>query len=127
LRIDRWRIGPRIAFLFVVVALVPIGIMGVFASRSSYDALLNQGDVNLRAASRATAQRIDKELVGERDYIAIVSRLPAIVQFLGQTSNSELRGAALEVLRVAATKSPDYESIAVMNPQGTIILSSLTN
>ncbi len=125
-RISDWRIGFKLPFFFLFLTVIPLVLIGLFVINLSRGALLDQGITTLQSASRSTAQRIDEELTKQRELIAIVGQMPEIVRYAQNASDASARDGALRVLRVIATGSTVYESIALVDRDGIIILSSAT-
>jgi methyl-accepting chemotaxis protein len=105
---------------------MPLVLIGLFVINQSRGALLDQGIATLQSASRSTAQRIDEKLTEQRDLIAIIGQMPEVVRYVQNVFDASARDAALRALRAVATKSTAYESIAWVDRDGTIILSSVT-
>ncbi len=122
--ITYWNIGSKLTLLFLLVALVPIGLVGVLVINSSRSALLAQSAVALEAASLATARQIDTDTTEQREFISFVGLVPDVVRYAQNQSETAAREAALRVLTTASKKTSDYQSVAIASKQGTIILSS---
>ncbi len=125
-RISNWRIGFKLTFFFLLLVLLSVTLVGLFVTNVSRDALLAQGSVTLQSASRSTAQRIDQAIGEQRDFIRVIGLLPEVVRYTQNPSDPVARDAAQRVLTAAAEKSSAYNSVALVNREGTIILSSVT-
>jgi C4-dicarboxylate-specific signal transduction histidine kinase len=123
-RISDWRIGFKLPFFFLVLTVIPLVLIGLFVINLSRGALLDQGIATLQSASHSTAQRVDDELTKQRDLIAIVAQMPEIARYVQNGSDASARDGALKVLRALAAQSTVYESIALIDRNGSIILSS---
>src|SRR5574341_189233 len=125
-QINNWRIGLKLPFFFLLLTVIPVFLIGLFVINVSRGALLDQGIITLQSASHSTAQRIDDELKEQREFIAIVGQMPEIVRFAQNPFDASARDGALRGLRAASTKAANYESVALVDRDGTIILSSIT-
>src|SRR5574341_240954 len=122
--ISNWRISYKLTFFFLLLVLLPITMIGIFVTNLSREALLAQGTATLQSASRATARQIDAALSEQREFIRVVGLLPDVVRYAQNQSDPVAPETAQRVLTAAAEKSGDYESVAIVNKEGTIILSS---
>ncbi len=123
--ISSWRIGFKLTLFFLVLTLVPLFLITFFVNTSSRSALLSQGASSLQSAGRSTVSQIDAELSDQREYITVVGQMPDLVRFVENQTDPNAVDSALRSLRVAVNKSPFYESVAIVNPQGKVILSSI--
>lgn len=121
--VREWRMGPKLMATFLVVILVALGITGLISVNTSRDALLGQGTTNLLAVSHSTSNAIDQYLFMRREDIATASAFSEIVAFATNPKDNTARVNALQVLKTLAKKI-DYESIAIADREGTIVLSS---
>lgn len=118
-----WRMGSKLMTTFLVVILVALGISGLISVNTSRDALLNQGVTNLIAVSHSTSSVIDRYLFAHYEDVTTASAFPEIVAFVTNPRDSAARANALQVLKTLVKKT-DYESIAIADREGNIILSS---
>lgn len=121
--VREWRMGQKLMATFLAVILMALGITGFISVNTSRDALLGQGTTNLQAVSRSTSNAIDQYLFSHREDIATASAFSEIVAFARNPQDSITKANALQVLKTLAKKI-DYESIAIVDREGTIILSS---
>lgn len=124
--ISNWRIGFRLTLFFLLLTLVPIELIGLFVVTLSRNALLAQGTNTLQSASQATAREIDAELTEQREFIRVIGLMPDIARYVQNQFDPATRDAAQRVLTAAVEKSADYDSVAIINRDGTVILSSLS-
>ncbi len=122
--ISNWRIGYKLTFFFLLLVLVSITMIGIFVTNLSRDALLAQGTVTLQSASQATARQVDAKLSEQREFIRVVGLLPDVVRYVQSPFDPVARDAAQRVLTAATEKAGDYESVAIVSKEGTIMLSS---
>ncbi len=123
--ISSWRIGFKLTVFFLVLTLVPLFLIASFVNTYSRNSLLDHGATSLQAAGRSTVRQIESQLGDEREYMTVVGQLPQLAAFVQNPTDANAVDSALKTLRVAATKSPFYESVAILNPQGKVILSSV--
>lgn len=118
-----WRLRGKITFAFLLLTLVPLIIVRMINNQITRDALIGQGTLNLKYASAQTADKIDRYLATGRDDIIVARQMPEVGAFVLNPSDPATRANALFVLRALAAKS-DYESVAIINTEGKVILSS---
>lgn len=121
--IKDWRMLPKMLGAFLVIAILPLAVTGVVSANGARGSLLSQARVNLQSHSHNTGAAIDEYLLTHRQDIELLSKLPEISAYADNPNDVAARANALKTLTAAATKT-DYESVAVMDNQGTIILSS---
>ncbi len=126
-QISNWRIGFKLPFFFLLFTVIPIVLIGLFVINLSRGALLAQGTVTLQSASQATARQIDAKLSEQREFIRVVGLLPDVVRYVQNPFDLVARDAAQRVLTATTEKAGDYESVAIVSKEGTIILSSFAN
>jgi HAMP domain-containing protein len=131
LRFRNWRLAPKLIVAFLLVALVPTGMTAVGMTQSARDALLSQGAVSLVSSSHNTSVALDQYLNAKVEDLVVLSKLSTFQNYSGLSSISlmdpadrTLFSSARNELQTLAAKA-DYESIAIINMQGTILLSSL--
>ncbi len=122
--ISGWRIGFKLPLFFLALTLVPLVLITTFVMTYSRNILLNQGNMQLQAAGRSTAQQIDQELEDQREYITMMGQMPEIVRYAQNQNDASARDSALKALKAAANRSADYESVGILDNQGKVILSS---
>jgi methyl-accepting chemotaxis protein PixJ len=123
-RIGDWGISAKLTFFFLLLALVPVVLVGAFVVNSSRNALLSQSRIQLESASQATARQIDTQIDEQRDFITFVGLLPDIAQYAQNPTDAAARDVAQKTLTMASKKTSDYQSVAIANKQGSVILSS---
>jgi C4-dicarboxylate-specific signal transduction histidine kinase len=80
---------------------------------------------NIRQRSTSTANAIDAYLASRLGDIILVAKLPDIVRYATNLGDQESRAAARVALSAAAARSPEYESVAVVDLKGTIVAASI--
>lgn len=118
-----WRLGPKMMIAFLVVTLIPLALTGYVSVTSARLALLQQGTVNLTSLSKKTALEIDQYLSERRDDIVTLSQMPDIQTYATSPDKSTAQTLALKAV-TAMVKRADYDSLAIINRDGVVILSS---
>jgi C4-dicarboxylate-specific signal transduction histidine kinase len=119
-----WRIGPKLLIAFLAAAIVPLALSGFLSIRASRDALLAQGIVNLSARNASTADAIDQFLVSHQEDASTFMTLSQLSTFVANPNDPTAKASALKILQ-SMTNRKYYESVAIADPRGTIILSSV--
>ena len=120
-----WRMGYKLLVAFLFVAIISVALTGFLGIRSSRDALLAQGVNYLMTRSNSTGSVIDQYLVMHREDLVAEGRITSFVAFATNPNDAAAKANALKELKsLASRQNYDYESIAIVNPDGNIILSS---
>lgn len=119
-----WRMGQKLLVTFLLVSLVPLAVTSIAAIRSARDAMLAQGTTQLEAASTSTANSIDQYLASHRQDILAFGTFSSVSNFLKNPTDTALFATADKELTALANKA-NVESIAVINRDGTVVLSTL--
>lgn len=122
--VGNWKIRPKLTLFFTLIAILPVIIVGTFIIILGRTRLLSDADFRLRATSQSTAERIDDALTDGLQYAIVSARLPEIVRYMKTPTDATARATALNTLKTLTAKSPDYETVALVDRGGTIILSS---
>ncbi|MEW5717950.1 MAG: cache domain-containing protein, partial [Chloroflexota bacterium] len=122
LEVRDWRIGPKLIGAFLPVVILSLALVGYVSVSTSRDALLKQGTINLNAISASTSRAIDEYLFAQRQDIVTLRNSSDIIAFALNPNNETTRANALKVLQ--ATDKKHYESVAIVNLEGVITLSS---
>ena len=115
----------KILAALLIVGVVPITLVGIVSVQRTRDGLTNLGVTNLTSRSGGTASAIDSYLQARLGDIVVVSRLPDIVRYAQSPTDPAVKASAREALRVAAARSPEYESVALVDLTGTIAAASV--
>jgi C4-dicarboxylate-specific signal transduction histidine kinase len=99
--------------------------VSVVSTHNTRNDLTSLGVTNIRQRSTSTANAIDAYLKSRLGDIVLVAKLPDIVRFAENLGDQSLRAAARTALGAAAGRSPEYESVAVVDPKGTIVAASV--
>ncbi len=121
--VQDWRLRTKLLAAFLLVTLIPLAISGYIAVTASRDSLLQQGNTNLLAMSKNTAQSIDEYLAERREDIVTLSQMPDIISYVTGTDKAAAAPLAQKAVSALASRT-DYDSVSIMNNSGVITLSS---
>src|SRR5947209_10191252 len=125
MRRPRIRFWQKVLAALLVVGVVPIALVSFVSVNSTRDQLTNLGVTNIRQRSTSTANAIDAYLSSRLGDIVLVAKLPDIVRYAGNLADASAKAAARTALAAAAARSPEYESVAVVDPNGAITAASI--
>ncbi len=125
--VGRLRFWQKVLAALVIVSLLPVGLTSLISIRGTRDELTNLSVTNIRQRSNSTAMAIDAYLQARLGDIVVVSKLPDVLRFAQNQGDPNLKLAARAALASAAARSPEYESIAVVEEGGTIVVASITS
>jgi C4-dicarboxylate-specific signal transduction histidine kinase len=111
--------------LLLVLGLAPMELVGSVALQGTRDRLTDLAVANLTSRSAATAATIDSYIQTRRRDIIAVSQIPDIIAYAQNLGDAGQRNLARAALAAAASVGPEYESIAVLDLNGTIIAASI--
>jgi len=125
MRRPRVRFWQKVLAALVIVGVAPIALVSVVSTNNTRDDLTSLGVTNIRQRSTSTANAIDAYLASRLGDIILVAKLPDIVRYATNAGDQEARASARTALSAAAARSPEYESVAVVDLKGTIVAASL--
>src|SRR5438034_11188741 len=125
MRRPRIRFWQKVLAALVIVGVAPIALVSVVSTNNTRNDLTSLGVTNIRQRSTSTANAIDAYLASRLGDIILVAKLPDIVRYATNLGDQESRGAARIALGAAAARAPEYESVAVVDPKGTITAASM--
>src|SRR6267142_4823422 len=121
----RPRFWQKVLGALLVVGVVPIALVSTVSINSTRNDLTTLGVTNIQQRSTSTAGAIDAYLQSRLGDIVLVGKLPDIVRFGQNLKDPGAKAAARVALSAAAARSPEYESVAVVDPDGTIAAASI--
>ena len=121
----RPRFWQKVLGALLVVGVVPIALVSAVSINSTRNDLTTLGVTNIQQRSTSTASAIDAYLQSRLGDIVLVGKLPDIVRFAGNLGDANAKAAARLALSAAAARSPEYESVAVVAPDGKIAAASI--
>jgi len=114
-----------IVVALLVLGLAPMQLVSSVALQGTRDRLTELAVANLTSRSTATAASIDSYIQTRRRDIITVSQLPDVIAYAQNLGDQAQRNLARAALAAAATVGPEYESIAVLDLNGTIMAASI--
>jgi C4-dicarboxylate-specific signal transduction histidine kinase len=118
------RFWHKVLAALLVVGVVPIALVSVVSIQKTRTDLTDLGVTNIQQRSTSTAAALDAYLQNRLDDIVLVSRIPDVVRYAAALA-PETKDAAREALKAAAARSPEYESVAVVDMTGKIAAASV--
>jgi C4-dicarboxylate-specific signal transduction histidine kinase len=125
MRRPRVRFWQKLLAALLLVGVAPIALVSVVSTQHTRNDLIALGVTNIRQRSTSTASAIDAYLASRLGDIILVAKLPDIVRYATNLGDPGSRAAARTALAAAAARSPEYESVAVVDPKGTIVAASV--
>jgi C4-dicarboxylate-specific signal transduction histidine kinase len=125
MRRPRIRFWQKVLAALIVVGVAPIALVSIVSTNNTRNDLTALGVTNIRQRSTSTANAIDSYLASRLGDIILVAKLPDIVKYATNLGDQESRAAARIALSAAAARAPEYESVAVVDPKGTIVAASV--
>jgi C4-dicarboxylate-specific signal transduction histidine kinase len=121
----RIRFWQKVLAALVIVGVAPIALVSVVSTNNTRNDLTSLGVTNIRQRSTSTANAIDAYLASRLGDIILVAKLPDIVRYATNIGDQGARASARTALSAAAARSPEYESVAVVDLKGAIVAASL--
>ena len=121
----RPRFWHKVLAALLVVGVVPIALVSAISIQSTRSDLTALGVTNIEQRSTSTASALDAYLASRLGDIVLVGKLPDVVRFGQNLTDPDAKLAARQALAAAAARSPEYESVAVVDPSGTIVAASV--
>jgi len=118
------RFWHKVLVALLVVGVVPILLVSVVSIRQTRDDLTSLGVTNIQQRSSSTAAALDAYLQNRLDDIVLVSRIPDVVRYVTY-NDPAIKDAARDALKAAAARSPEYESVAIVDRTGRIVAASV--
>ena len=122
LRIRFWQ---KVLGALLCVGIIPVTLVSMVSIQTTRQDLTSLGVTNIQQRSTSTAGAIDAYLQSRLGDIVLVGKLPDIIRFGQNLKDPSAKAAARVALSAAAARSPEYESVAVVDPEGTIIAASI--
>jgi C4-dicarboxylate-specific signal transduction histidine kinase len=122
LRIRFWQ---KVLGALLCVGIIPVTLVSMVSVQTTRQDLTSLGVTNIQQRSTSTAGAIDAYLQSRLGDIVLVGKLPDIIRFGQNLKDPAAKAAARVALSAAAARSPEYESVAVVDPEGTIIAASI--
>ncbi|MEO8633433.1 MAG: cache domain-containing protein [Chloroflexota bacterium] len=126
-RLMNIRFAHKILIALLVVGLVPVAVVSLSSVQRTRDQLTQLAVDNIRQRSAATAAAIDAYLQNRLSDIVIVARLPEVLRHAQNVADPAIKASAREAMRAVAARAPEYESIAIVDPSGTILTATIAS
>ena len=124
-RLGDVKFWQKVLVALLVVGVMPIALVSVVSITNTRRDLTDLGVTNIQQRSVSSAHAIDAYLGSRLGDIVLVSRIPDVVRYAANQSDPSAGAAARAALSAAAARSPEYESVAVVNLDGTITAASI--
>src|ERR1700682_1941999 len=116
--------------LLVFVALLGLGLapmllVNATALQTAREKLIALTVSNLAMRSTSTAASLDASLQGRRRDIISASQAPDVIAYAQNLNNQPQRALARAALAMTAAVGPEYESVALLSLDGTIMAASI--
>ena len=121
----RIRFWHKVLAALLIVGVAPIALVSAVSIAGTRNDLTSLGVTNIRQRSTSTANAIDAYLQSRLGDIVLVSKLPDVVRYAQNIDDPAARNAARAALTAAAARSPEYESVAVVDAKGKIVAASV--
>jgi C4-dicarboxylate-specific signal transduction histidine kinase len=118
------RFWQKVLAALLIVGVVPIALVSVVSIQKTRTDLTDLGVTNIQQRSTSTGAAIDAYLQNRLDDIILVSRIPDVVRY-ASTNDAAAKDAARAAMAAAAARSPEYESVAVVDKTGKIVAASI--
>ncbi len=125
MRRPRIRFWQKVLAALVIVGVAPIALVSAVSTNNTRNDLTALGVTNIRQRSTSTANAIDAYLASRLGDIILVAKLPDIIRYATNLGDQDARAAARSALSAAAARSPEYESVAVVDLKGIIVAASV--
>src|SRR5438445_1650956 len=119
------RFWQKVLAALLIVGVAPIALVSAVSTHNTRNDLTSLGVTNIRQRSTSTANAIDAYLASRLGDIILVAKLPDIINYATNFTDQQARAGARVALSAAAARSPEYESVAVVDPKGTIVAASV--
>ncbi|HSH05640.1 MAG TPA: GAF domain-containing protein [Anaerolineae bacterium] len=118
----------KLVLAFLIVSLIPLGVLGGIQIQSTREALIEGGNKALAGAATQTAARIDDFLLGQIENIRVESGLIGANDYFSlpreERAGSEEEAEVIELLKVFRDKDPlRIRSYAFIDLGGNVILA----
>ncbi len=120
-----WSIRTKLVVFALVLAIVPILLAAVVASILFTNNARQRALLFMQHEGQATVQLLDARLSEGQAFVKVLGLAPALANFAARPTDPMARDAASRLLRAANDKDKFYESVAIVDKTGKIILSSV--
>jgi C4-dicarboxylate-specific signal transduction histidine kinase len=122
-----WSIRTKIVVFALFLSIVPILLASVVASILFTNNARDRALVSMQHSGQASVQLLDARLGEGQAFVRVLGLAPALTSFAVRPSDPTARDAASRLLRAATEKDKSYESIAIVDKTGKILLASVAS
>jgi len=124
--IGRQRLGTKVVVLFLIVGLLPLGLMTLLNEQMGRQAVEEQQRSALKTYSTSLAGQLDNRLESYQKDAFQVSEDPRVIRFIGAHARRDtLEGAdAMAALNTFLQSDPTYLLAFLLDARGVVQLSS---
>ena len=123
----RPRFWQKVLAALLLVGVVPIALVSAVSINNTRRDLTTLGVTNILQRSTSSASAIDAYLLSRLGDIQLVAKLPDVVRYAQNLTDPSAKAAAKVALSAAAQRAPEYESVAVVGPDGSIVAASVSS
>ncbi|MDX2217479.1 MAG: adenylate/guanylate cyclase domain-containing protein [Burkholderiales bacterium] len=122
LRPSAWPINGKLAFAFLISALIPIALTAFFGYRDTLDNVRQSQMRQLERLAETTARRIDLLVTHSTRVVRGLQRNQDVLALLAGKVTDSSRVAAL--LKDVLSSNEDVQEVILLNAQGVVVVSS---
>ncbi len=127
---SNYSLRTKLIVAFLVVALIPMGILAFLSNRGTQTALIDAANQALFAGASQTAAKLDAFISTNLDAVNTETLLPGIVEYLhlppDQRANSDEERLISETLQRLTVKDENILSYALLNTEGQNVMDTVT-
>jgi methyl-accepting chemotaxis protein len=120
-----WSIRTKLLVFALLLSILPILLASVVASILFTSSARQRALVSMQHEGLASAQMLDARLGEGQAFVKVLGLDPALATFAARPTDPGAREAAARFLKAANEKDKNYDSVAVVDRTGKIILSSV--
>ncbi len=127
---SNYSLRTKLIVAFLVMTLVPLGMLAFLNNRSTRTALIDAANQALLAGACQTAAKIDAFIVANLEAVSTEALLPGMVEYLrlppDQRAGSDEERLVQETLRGLKGKDEHILSYALLNTEGQNVMDTVT-
>jgi len=122
-----WSIRTKLVVFALLLSILPILLASVVVSILFTNSARQRALVSMQHEGLTSAQMLDARLGEGQAFVRVLGLDPALATFAARPTDPAARDAAARFLKAANEKDKYYESVAVVDRTGRIILSSVAS
>ena len=127
--ITKYSLRTKLIVAFLVVALIPIGALGLLSNFATRTALTEGANEKLLGAASQTAVNIDTFIKVNLDAVRAEAQLPGMIEYLSLPADeqvgTEMEELVRETLNTLNSKNPIFIlSYALLNQEGVVVIDT---